>query len=265
MAETFNKIAALAMPFRSPGKMCPNAVALGVRAMASTSGKIDIAPGMGWTSLLPYTFNLLWTGFLNARSGVPVQLPNGGETVRPVDYFAMIHDDIHPDPGWLDVLIEELEANDADIVSAVVPIKDNYGLTSTGVDSTGDEWNPRRLTMTEVFELPPTFGDADVGGQIVLNTGLWVCKFTRPWCEKVWFRQHDEVRRNADGTFEAHTRPEDWDFSRQVRAHGGKLLATRKVGLNHESVKWTNRKPWGQWKTDELTLKSHPNAFHKAA
>lgn len=232
-----NPVVALAMPMRAGG-LDPEAVAQGIAGKA-TGGSLDIAPGQAWTSLLPYTFNLLWSGFLGMR---------GSSRIK---YFAMIHDDIKPQRGWLDTLVAELEHTGADIVSAVVPIKDNRGLTSTAVDDTGDEWNPRRLTLSEVFNLPVTFGDADVGGPILLNTGLWVCRFDRPWCERVYFRQQDRIVRLSDGKFVPETKPEDWDFSRQVRGHGGKLLATRVVSLDHERPEWNNKFPWGKWTRDE--------------
>jgi hypothetical protein len=194
--------------------------------------------------LLPYTFNTLWTGFLNMR----------GRDGRPIPYFGMIHDDVIPDAGWLDALLGVLDETGADIVSAVVPIKDARGLTSTAADSTGDEWSPRRLAMRELVKLPDTFGEREChehfGGPILLNTGLWVARFDRPWVEKVSFRQQDKIIRLPDGSWTCQTKPEDWDFSRQVRALGGKLLATRKVGLDHERSEWTNRRAWGTWESD---------------
>ncbi len=44
----------------------------------------------------------------------------------------------------------------ADVIATVVPIKDNRGLTSTGLQDP-DTLQIRRLTMTEVFRLPVTF------------------------------------------------------------------------------------------------------------
>lgn len=235
-----NPVVGLAMPMRNSG-IDPEAVARGI-ALKATEGAYDITPGQAWTSLLPYTFNLLWTGFLGMR-----------ETHR-IKYFAMIHDDVRPASNWLDTMINELETTGADIVSAVIPIKDARGLTSTAVDDTGDEWNPRRLTLSEVFELPATFGDREAGGPVLLNTGLWVCRFDKAWCEKVAFRQQDRITwfGNGDGgRYVPETKPEDWDFSRQVRALGGKLMATRKVPLVHERQEWHTNHPWGKWTRDE--------------
>jgi len=239
----------LMMPMRCRDGFDSDAMARG-SAMKATDGRFDIAPGVAWTSLLPYTFNLLWAGFLNMRRD------------RPVKYVAMIHDDIRPQDGWLDVLVDELERTNADMVSAVVPIKDNRGITSTGVDDTGDEWNPRRLSMTEVFMLPETFGDADLGFPVLLNTGLWVARFDRPWVENVNFRQGDKIE-CINGQWVPQTRPEDWDFSRQLRSHGCKLMATRKVRLTHERAEWHNTAPWGKWQSDEDTGKPLAVLAHK--
>jgi len=231
-------VIALGLPHRSPPGFDQEALLCGIRSKASLKvDTVDVAPSMTWTSLLPYTFNLLWTGAINGRPALT--------------HFAMLHDDIIPAAGWLDVLLEELETNDADLVSAVVPIKDGRGLTSTAVDCNPDKWNPRRLTMHEICGLPDTFGTEHVGGPILLNTGCWLARIDRPWAESVRFRQQDEIRKGESGLFEAHTIPEDWDFSRQLHERGAKILATRKVKLHHSMPGFTNERPWGAWKTDE--------------
>lgn len=210
----------------------PEALAKGA-AQKATNGECDVAVGQAATSILTFTFNILWSGFLGKRK------PDG------ITHFAMIHDDIRPQAGWLDVLLAEMDEHDADMVSAVVPIKDGRGLTSTGIDDTGDGWNPRRLALREAFGRPATFTDP----AILLNTGLFVCRFDRPWCEEVQFRQQDRIV-NLDGDWVAQTKPEDWDFSRQLRGHGARLFATRKVILEHERPEWHTRHAWGAWDTD---------------
>src|SRR5262245_17498739 len=73
-------------------------------------------------SLLASNFNRIWCYALN--------LVHHGERV---DYFAMLHDDIDPEKYWLDKLIDELEAQELDLLSVVVPIKDRRGMTSTAL------------------------------------------------------------------------------------------------------------------------------------
>lgn len=226
----------LAMPTRHHVGLDAEAYALGVAMKAAQGDEdIDIQPAHGWMSLLTFNFNTLWAGLLNRRDEVGLT------------HFAMTHDDIIPEAGWLVKLIDELERNDADIVSAIVPIKDERGAVSTAIDDTGDIWTPRRLTLHEVHRMPETFTHP----AILLNTGLWVCRMDRPWVDKVCFRQADKIEVNAGGLREVHTIPEDWDFSRQVRDAGGtRLFATRRVKLYHERREWTNARPWGTWHTD---------------
>jgi hypothetical protein len=216
----------LAMPHASSRVEAGAAMALWQPSLAG----VDARAVCLQASLLTHSFNCLWASMLNDPA---------------FTHFAMIHSDVCPDPGWLDVLLAELDATGADLVSAVVPLKNGRGLTSTALD-TGDPWCPRRLSLAEIWERDETWTEPG----LLLNTGLWVCR-RGDWCERVQFRQQDRVRRGPSGTFEVHTIPEDWDFTRQVREHGGRVYATRKVHLYHERREFHTAKPWGQWKTDE--------------
>jgi hypothetical protein len=161
-------------------------------------------------------FNKLWCQALNER------------TQRGLTHFAMHHSDIQAEPGWLDILLEEQRKVGADVLSAVIPIKDQRGLTSTGLRDpvTG---RIRRLTMREVMKLPVTFeaADTDAGDQwLMVNTGLWVCDFTKPWVEEVCFSILDAVVREED-RFVPKALSEDWNFSG-----------------------WCARQAWGEWDVD---------------
>lgn len=191
------------------------------------------------SSLLTNGFNGLWATMLNSRKEY-------GWT-----HFAMIHSDVCPPDGWLDVLLAEMSAVQADVLSAVVPIKDSRGLTSTARDI-GGPWHPRRLTLHEVWEKPETWTES--GAELLLNTGLWVCRIGE-WCEHVCFKQQDKITRKGD-EFLPVTFSEDWDFSRQCHGLGLKLYATRKLPLHHERPEWHTRGPWGLWKTDEHWVKN---------
>jgi hypothetical protein len=221
------------MPLR--GNSCHYVAGIAHLVNHSRNPDVYVIPTFAQASLLPLSFNLLWSQALDAF--------DKGE----ITHFAMLHDDVLPMNGWLDVLLTDLEWLEADIVSAVVPIKDGRGLTSTAIES-GNDWNPRRLTLKEVFEREETFTDP----AILLNTGCWVCDLSRPWCDKVCFRQQDRIAKREGGR-SAETISEDWDFSRQVRANGGtRLFATRKVQLDHDRPEFTNRLVWGEWQTDQL-------------
>jgi predicted O-methyltransferase YrrM len=196
------------------------------------------------TSLLPLCFNTLYCNALNAR------------TADGATHFAMLHNDVVPCKGWLDILMEEMDAGGYDMVSAIVPLKNSKGLTSTGL-GTDSPWNVRRLTMTEVFELPETFTADDVPyrygeNPLVLNTGCWLMKIDTPWADSLFFRQQDEIAWSmSDQKFAPQSIGEDWDFSRQLHSRGCRIAATRKVPLFHERDEFHNHSAWGEWTTDE--------------
>jgi len=192
-------------------------------------------------SLLAHNHNLLWCGALN------------GYKRGEVTHFACQHSDVEPAAGWLDTLLAELDATGLDVLGVVVPLKDERGLTSTAVArSDGDPWRvARRLSMTEVFDLPETFTSDDVGGPLLLNTGLWACRLG-VWAADCWFTINDRLAIDRDGEYTAQVEPEDWFFSRRLHEQGVKVGCTRKVRLNHRgSVPFTNAAPWGRMRVDE--------------
>jgi hypothetical protein len=236
------KIVALAMPRYARSVACADAAHAFYRASKRNDvTRLELRKA---TSLAIRCFNLMWCDALNSRQKYGIT------------HFAMQHDDVAPDEGWLDVLLDELTASGADMLSAVVPIKNGCGCTSTAVDLEGAPWITRRLTMHEVHQLPETFGLADIPwrlptSQLVVNSGLWVCDFTKPWVEQVCFGDQTRIIQLPDGEFACEDISEDWDFSRQLNALGLDIRATRKVGLYHERPEFTNREPWGAWQRDE--------------
>lgn len=217
-------------------------------------------------SLLASNFNQLWCGALN-------HVHQGGR----LDYFAMLHDDVGPEPGWLDKLIEELEAKQLDVLGVAVPIKDTRGITSMALHTEGENWHPlTRLSMRDVFELPETFTSDDLPAKLLLNTGCWVAKWNQEWCKRVHFEINDRIVLNkAVDRYQAQTEPEDWFFSRQLYEIGApgsdtehlqplRIGATRKIKLVHNGeIDFTNESVWGSNPFDlELSQRSPvPNAF----
>jgi len=202
-------------------------------------------------SLLCLAFNKLWCYALNLRP--------------ECNNFGMCHDDVFPTPLWADVLIDERDRIGAAVCSAVVPIKDDRGLTTTAIRNaeTGDT---RRLTMAEIFELPETFDLHDVkrlgigsGGPpeadlLAVNTGLWVCRLTDAWVDHFpGFSMTDGIKRRPDGRLAAGCISEDWQFSEWLHSRGQKVVATRKVALAHRDLAgkdYRNDHVWGEWATD---------------
>jgi hypothetical protein len=193
-------------------------------------------------SLLALMFNLLWCRALNQRP------------TRQLTHFAMHHSDIEAPPGWLDVLVHEMDNVGADILSAVIAIKDNRGLTSTGWQDPETK-QIRRLTMYEAVDLPLTFDASSApapGHRLMVNTGLWVCDFTKPWVEEVCFNIADGIGKDKDGRFWPKAIPEDWGFSMWAADKGLKVCATRAVKvIHHGRAGYSNDIPWGSWPHDK--------------
>jgi hypothetical protein len=192
-------------------------------------------------SLLALVFNRLWCQALNERKK------------SNLTHFAMHHADIEAPPGWLDSLLVEQQRVGADVLSVVIPIKDNRGITSTGIRDP-EKGNVTRFTMKQIMEMPETFDISDTGfpGRwLMVNTGLWVCDFTRPWVEKVCFSILDATVQADDGTFKPQTLPEDWNFSGFCAREGLKVFATRKVPVTHHgNAGYDNQHAWGEWAYD---------------
>jgi predicted O-methyltransferase YrrM len=207
-------------------------------------------------SLLAANFNSLWCKALNI-------VHSGGR----LDYFAMLHDDIGPGKFWLDKLIDELEAKQLDVLSVVVPIKDQRGLTSTAVHKDGNNWRTEcRLTMHDLYELPETFTSDDLGGKpLLLNTGCWVMKWNQELCRQFHFEINDRiVFDRGSNQYSYENESEDWYLSRLMHEHGLKIGATRKIAVQHRGeIDYLNSHVWGQYPVDmECVVKSPvPNAF----
>lgn len=184
-------------------------------------------------------FNVLWASALNCRKV--------GAT-----HFVMLHEDIMPaDDTWLDVLRDEMDKVGADIISAVVPVKDLSGVTSTALTIDEDNWDFRRLTMTEIFSMPETFTD----DKLVVNNGMMLVDITKPWVEKV--TMNIPCRMDVkDGVFAPKMLPEDWKFSLDAKNLGARIYATRKVKLRHMGIfAYPNEVAWGSCATDPLSKK----------
>jgi predicted O-methyltransferase YrrM len=192
-------------------------------------------------SLPCQNFNALWC--------IAMTLCHKG---KRVDYFAMLHTDIEPDNFWLDQLIQEMERRELDVLGAVAPIKDHRGITSIALQRPdGDTWRPLcRLSMKEIYDLPETFTSEEVGHDLLINTGCWVCRFDMAWATKITFTVNDRNYFDPQhDMWRAQAEPEDWNFSRQCHALGLKIGATRKIKLEHAGkTKFSNRMVWGsQW------------------
>lgn len=182
-------------------------------------------------SIVTHNFNQLWVAALNLRK------------TQGVTHFLLWHADIRPlGQDWLDNMFAEMEANQADVLSAIVPIKDDRGLTSTAFDL-GD-WKAARLTQKQVWgkNIPDTW----TADNLLVNTGLMLVDFRKPWVEKICFTINDKIV-YENGVWQAYCESEDWNFSRQCHKLGVRLFATRKIITEHNGIKaFRSDAIWGQ-------------------
>jgi len=200
-------------------------------------------------SLLAFNFNLLWTSALNQRKE------------RGITHFAMHHSDVQAEIGWLDKLIAEMTRTRCDVLSVVLPIKDEKGLTSTGFMDK-ESGMITRLTMKQVYgnHLPRTFdkyrlrnhGHAPRDATLMVNTGLFLVDFTKPWVEEAHFEIRDRIVKTPEGRFIANVLPEDWNFSVWCNEKGLDVRATTVVKATHHGrAGFANDHAWGDWETDQ--------------
>lgn len=207
-----------------------------MRAMVQPTAHREVGTSAFQNSLAPRSFTHCWLTAMDAAQ------------TQGFTHFAMQHTDVLPQALWLDVLHDEMERLDCDIISAVVPIKTTEGRTSTAVDRVvNGVLMQRNLTLAEVYRLPETFCAEDVepGCRLLVNTGLWLCRLDRPWCDYVNFQHVTWIDRRGEVPILTQE-SEDWLMSRQLNQLGVKLYATRKVKLSHRGYyEFSNEKPWG--------------------
>lgn len=192
-------------------------------------------------------FNVLWCGALNSRAY--------GWT-----HFAMVHADVQVRGAWIDVMLKEMEAHQADVLCVASPIKTQAGLTSLAFKRRSDGV-VRRVTMKELYAegLPMTFdgptamkalgweGEWDM----LIGSSLWICRFTEDWVDKVWFSDANRIVRGPDGFCRAEWVSEDWFFSSQLHSLGLKIVATKAGDLHHWGLAdFPNTFPWGTTEHD---------------
>lgn len=182
---------------------------------------------------LTFNFNAGWCHALNM---VP----------RPTR-FVMQHTDVKPlTPCWLDVLEAERARCGADVLSVLLPLKNDEGHSSTMVEDrkTG---RVRRLSMAEALGGPMTFDAAALGFpdyRMLFSTGLWICDFTKRWVEKVCFQVRDRIMRQPGGEFAPEQVEEAWTFAHQLYSFGARIMTTRCVAALHVGDReYSNQEP----------------------
>lgn len=185
-------------------------------------------------SLLAANCNMLWTRALNAaRQG-------------KLTHLLMMHADVRPRanvmPDWFDKFLEQMEESKADVLAAIIPIKNIAGYTSTALDT--NRWSPQRLTQHQVNrELPMTW----TSETLLFNTGLMLVDLRGKWTEDPpFFTINDEIYQDDNGQWQTHCEPEDWNFSRMCRARKMRCFVTRVVPVEHYGIAaWSSDGVWG--------------------
>ena len=169
------------------------------------------------SSVLTHTFNVLWAHMLNNRSRFT--------------HFLMLHDDIVPEGRWLEHMIYNMAAAKVDVLSAVVPMKDDTAFVSTALDKgTNDCY---KLTVQECRDMGPLIEHKD----LLINTGLMLVDLRASWIDQVVFTFVNDILLMGDGLWKATCLGEDYKFSRDVKRLGGSLAATTGVTLKHIGTK----------------------------
>lgn len=155
------------------------------------------------------------------------------------DYFAMLHADVAPEPGWGDVLVSELEKHELDVIHAPARFKNGTGITSTAIGYSDNVWMPvRRITTTELRDLPQTFDvntlrevyDSEAE-RLLFNTGCMVAKVGDWLRDFTGFTMWDRIV-EYQGKRCAVTVSEDYVFAHWCARNGIKAGAT-KVTTHH--------------------------------
>lgn len=209
--------------------------------MAATYGHVILpfGPGAVGSSFLCGAFNDLWCFAMNHRDA------------GNITHFAMIHADVEPEIGWLDLLAKELHDRELTVLSAIIPIKKDKDLEpdtpmSTGLGNRHDPWGDNNLFRRSSREtMPPTITPADVCGPndvLLINTGLWIADLRHPaWDRFPGFNVHARVRKGPKGWVAAQ-RTEDWEFARWLDSEGVPYGATWLVEVGHKGGGlWRNR------------------------
>jgi hypothetical protein len=175
-----------------------------------------------------------------------------------ITHLAMIHADVQAEDGWLDMLIDILDDHKADVVSAVIPIKDAVmnPRTSTAIGNIDEPWYPTRyICVNDQLTMPETFGPEDVckeGEELLINTGLWVADLRKPWWDEMRWTLDSRIitikdpdamaSESGKDVRKVQMRSEDWEWSRFMRQHGARYLATWKPKVTHHGeFGWQNR------------------------
>lgn len=179
------------------------------------------------------------------------------------DLLVMVHGDVAPAIGFVDMLHGLMWEHGAHIMSAVVPIKHQSGRTSTAFGKRGDRWKVHRsVWLHDRPSMPETFGQEVCGPDEVLlvNTGCMMIDIRHPFWQTFCFQFHHrmvtDVSLGGKKKRRIDERTEDYEMSHDAYEAGLKVMATWKVPLTHEGGgSWSNQEMPAQYVSN--TKESH--------
>ena len=180
-------------------------------------------------SLLAMTFNMgLCEAFANEAT-----------------HYCLLHNDVMPlDPDWLVKLKRIMDENSAVCVSVTLPIKGTKDTSTAKEHETRDPWRSVRMSQEEVWAMPPTW---EAGDTYLANSGCMLLDLRVPWIHEVYFQLQDRIVHHPEHGWVPQCISEDWDFTRQLRAHGGKTMITQELKCAHVGstgyMNWDRTKP----------------------
>lgn len=192
------------------------------------------------SSLLARCFNTLLCNAYNLRE-------QHGFT-----HFCLMHADIEvTTDGWAVKMLDEMRHMELGALSAVVPIKQQDGATSTALDVTPEKDDVTILYMHDLFRMPETITGEDTkhlfGNEgLLINTGLMMLDMSKIDPTRQSFHIMDQIIR-VDGKYYPRGCPEDWHISRMFRRDGIRYGATRKITVKHWGHHaYCSGKPYGR-------------------
>ncbi len=127
-----------------------------------------------------------------------------------ITHWLNLHSDVGGfGAGWVGRMLGAMNGAGLQVMSAVVPFRDDSGLTSTAIAT---NFTLHRLTMGDVRKMPEVIFPADCNGQLLVNTGCMLWELGE-WSEQFTFSIETENYRGEFGQFRTRATTEDWSMS----------------------------------------------------
>lgn len=224
---------------------------------AGTTVKHDIQFCVHGISLLARNFNYMFSMAYNDG----------------FDYIFYIHSDIgvHSRNGlsWVDNIILRMQQSGAAVISTVVPIKNDLGVTSTAIQLSKISPYPlKRLTVKQLGSIKQTplidretvcrvmdLNPSDVGALLV-NTGVMCMNLKEfDWTKWSGFNIFDKIVWNTKKKAKGFTIPEDWHLSIWLHSMGWPYYVSKELKVIHGGYnEYFNYGNWGEG--EDLTVVS---------